>query len=116
MTDLRVNITARADIVSISVLGELDIASAGRLESELRRIEGDRPSVMVIDLSELNFIDSTGLRVLLGADARAREAGRRLIFVPGPESVHRVFEVALLDKRLEFVDDPSAVEPADGDG
>jgi anti-anti-sigma factor len=116
MTDLGVTVTARADVISISLLGELDIASAGRLESELQRVEGAAPPVMVFDLRELDFIDSTGLRVLLRADARARGAGRRVAFVAGPESVHRVFEVALLDKRLEFVDDPSAFQGADGEG
>jgi anti-sigma B factor antagonist len=98
------------------VAGELDIASAGRLESELRGVEGNSPPVLLIDLSGLRFIDSTGLRVILSADARAREEGRRLAIVPGPESVHRVFEVALLDKRLEFVEDASALmSRGDGD-
>lgn len=97
-------------VVAMSLVGELDIATAPRLESELRRVEGDRPSVLVIDLRQLSFIDSTGLRLLIGADVRAREDGRRMAFVPGPGSVHRVFQLALLDKRFEFVEDPSTLK------
>jgi anti-anti-sigma factor len=54
-------------------------------------------------------MDSSGLRLVLEADMRARRDGRRLVVVRGPDAVHRVFTVATLDKRLEFVDDPSDV-------
>lgn len=110
MTEFRVNVSEGNKVVAMSLGGELDIATAPRLESELRRVEGGRPSVLVIDLRQLSFIDSTGLRLLIGADARAREDERRVAFVPGPGSVHRVFQLALLDKRFEFVEEPSALE------
>lgn len=110
MTEFRVLVSEGNKVVAMSLVGELDIATAPRLESELRRVEGDRPSVLVIDLRQLSFIDSTGLRLLIGADVRAREDGRRMAFVRGPGSVHRVFQLALLDKRFEFVEDPSALE------
>jgi anti-sigma B factor antagonist len=110
MTEFRVLVIEGNKVVAMSLVGELDIATAPRLESELRSVEGGRPSVLVIDLRQLSFIDSTGLRLLIGADARAREDGRRMAFVAGPGSVHRVFQLALLDKRFEFVADPSALE------
>lgn len=110
MTEFRVFVSEGNKVVAMSLVGELDIATAPRLESELRRVEGDRPSVLVIDLRQLSFIDSTGLRLLIGADVRAREDGRRMAFVPGPGSVHRVFQLALLDKRFEFVEDPSTLK------
>ena len=110
MTDFQVNVTEQDQIVSLSLVGELDLATANRLESELRRVEGGRPPVLVIDMRELSFIDSTGLRLIIGANARAREDGRRMALVAGPESVHKVFQLALLEKRLDFVDDPAALE------
>ena len=70
-------------------------------------------SYRALDL--ITFLDSTGLRLVLEADARARQAGRRLAIVPGPEVVHRVFLIAMLDKRLEFVDDPAALGLRDAD-
>jgi anti-anti-sigma factor len=48
---------------------------------------------VVIDLGGLTFIDSSGLRVLLLADARARERGYELVLLPGQETVQRVFEM-----------------------
>ncbi|HEV2907249.1 MAG TPA: STAS domain-containing protein [Actinomycetota bacterium] len=110
MTDFRVNVSEGNEIVSIALVGELDLATAGRLESELRRVEGGQPPVLIIDMRELRFIDSTGLRLIIGADVRAREGGRRVALVPGPESVHKVFQLALLEKRLDFIEDPSTLE------
>src|ERR671924_437566 len=96
--------------VHVAPQGELDISSVERVEQALRRVEQNSPTMMVLDLRPLRFIDSTGLRLVLGADLRARRDGRRLVIVRGPDPVHRVFRIALLDRRLEFVDDPSSVE------
>jgi anti-anti-sigma regulatory factor len=49
------------------------------------------------------------LRCLVTADERARDAGRRLVIVRGPEPVQRVFTITRLEERLEMVDDASAV-------
>jgi anti-anti-sigma factor len=81
------------DATIVRLRGELDLASAGAVEDELAAIEEQRPACVVIDLGELAFIDSSGLRVLLLADSRAREAGYELVLAPGPEPVQRVFEM-----------------------
>ena len=80
-----------------------------KVQDELRRVEADEPPVVVLDLSRLTFLDSTGLRCLVTADERARDAGRRLVIVRGPEPVQRVFTITRLEERLEMVDDASAV-------
>ena len=59
---------------------------------------------IVMDLRDLRFMDSTGLRLLVTADLRLRREGRELALIPGPESVHRVFRLAMLEERLTFVD------------
>ena len=58
---------------------------------------------MVVDLRKLSFIDLTGLRLLLAADARSRQDGMNLRFIPGP-MVRRLFEVAELPDRLTYVE------------
>ncbi len=93
---------------TVSLRGELDISSAPTLEDALQRIEADSPTVIYVDLRGLEFMDSTGLRTLVSADQRAREAGRRLAIVRGPEAVDRVFNVTRLDERLDLVDDPAS--------
>jgi anti-anti-sigma factor len=91
--------------VHIRLTGELDISTAPKVEDELARVEPNRPDVIVLNLSNLTFMDSTGLRLLIAADTRARQQGRRLTIVKGPESVQRVFRITRLEERLELVDD-----------
>jgi anti-sigma B factor antagonist len=98
---------------AIAVAGELDLSTAGRVERELIRAEQAQPAILALDLTGLEFIDSTGLRLVIAADARARKEGRRLVVVAGPPAVHRVFRIALLDRRLEFVEDAESIPWAD---
>jgi anti-sigma B factor antagonist len=79
--------------VSLSLEGELDLAGAPEMEASLAAAERGDPTRLVIDLSRLQFIDSTGLRLLLQADARAKEQGYELVLRPGAQAVQRVFEV-----------------------
>jgi anti-anti-sigma factor len=81
----------------------------GKVQDELRRVEASAPDVVVVDLSKLTFLDSTGLRCLVTADERARDEGRRVVIVRGPEAVQRVFSITRLEERLEMVDDASAL-------
>ena len=107
-----VTIEEQGDAVHVTLTGELDISTATRLEDDLRRVEAGGPQLLVLDLSRLDFRDSTGLRLLIGADARAREAGRRLVLIRGNEMVQRVLRVTRLDERLEIVSDPGALAGA----
>ncbi len=109
MSILDVGITENGGVSVLTLKGELDISGIARVEEELRQVEETAPAAVVLDLRGLTFMDSSGLRLVLEADMRARREARRFAIVPGPDSVHRVFLIALLDKRLEFVDDPSQV-------
>jgi anti-anti-sigma factor len=104
-----VTIEQTGSAVHVTLTGELDISTAQRLEDDLRRVEADSPELIVLDLQQLSFMDSTGLRLLIMADARAREDGRRVDIVRGNEMVHRVMRLTRLDERLNIVEDPGAV-------
>jgi anti-anti-sigma factor len=99
----------RDGLVHLALHGELDLSTVGKVQDELRRVEASAPPVVVLDLKKLTFLDSTGLRCLVTADERAREAGRRVVIVRGPDPVQRVFSITRLEERLEMVDDASAV-------
>jgi anti-sigma B factor antagonist len=105
VTILELDTDERDGLVRIMLRGELDLSTAGKVEDELRRVETDRPAVVALDLSGLSFLDSTGLRLVVSADERAKDEGRRLAIVRGPEEVQRVFTITKLDERLEIVDD-----------
>jgi anti-anti-sigma factor len=108
---LVVDAAADRDVVSVSATGELDLSTAPELEHSLVASQTDGRHV-VLDLRGVTFMDSSGLRVILAADARARSSGARFVLVQGPPSVQRVFQLTLLDRRLEFVADPDEVEAA----
>jgi anti-anti-sigma factor len=86
--------------------GELDLASAEELEGELKQLESAEPPLLVLDLRELEFMDSTGLRTVIAADARARDRGGRLMVVRARDEVDRVFRLTRMDQHLELVDEP----------
>jgi anti-sigma B factor antagonist len=87
----------------IELLGELDIAGAPRLEEEMLRVEESDARAIICDLGGLEFIDSTGIRLLVMAADRAAGSGRFTI-LRGPRQVHRVFEITDLVSRLPFAD------------
>jgi anti-sigma B factor antagonist len=99
----------RDGLVHMALVGELDLSSVAKVQEELRRIEADAPAKLVVDLSKLTFLDSTGLRCIVTADERAREQGRRIVIVRGPDAVQRVFAITRLEDRLEIVDDAASV-------
>lgn len=109
MTLLELTTDMNGTTVRLALAGELDIASAERVERELERIELDAPATIVLDLRALTFLDSTGLRIIVAADARAREQARRLVVIQGPDAVQRILHMTRLDERLEIVADPAAV-------
>ena len=109
MEILEVQTEDRNGPIHISLKGELDLSTVGKVQDELRRVEASAPAVVVLDLSKLTFLNSTGLRCLVTADERAREEGRRVVIVRGPDAVQRVFSITRLEERLEMVDDASAL-------
>ncbi len=104
-----ITIEKRGNAVHVILTGELDISTAQRLEDDLRRVEAEQPELIVLDLQQLSFMDSTGLRLLITADMRARQEERRLVIVQGNEMVQRVMRLTRLDERLDIVADPGAL-------
>jgi anti-anti-sigma factor len=90
---LKISSVLDGSTVRVTLQGELDLSGAQQMEERMAAIDEDGPARLVIDLGALAFIDSTGLRLLLQADTRARERGYELLLCPGPPAVQRVFEV-----------------------
>ena len=96
----------RAAVIALS--GELDLAGAAALEQELALLEEDLEAV-VLDLRGVEFMDSSGLRLIAVSSQQAQDRGSRLVLVPGSDQVMRVFDITRMRERLEFVDDPADV-------
>jgi anti-anti-sigma factor len=106
---LEVKTEERNGLVHVALMGELDLSTVAKVQEELRKVEATSPPTVVVDLSKLTFLDSTGLRCIVTADERARDEGRRVVIVRGPDPVQRVFAITRLEERLEMVDDAGAV-------
>jgi anti-anti-sigma factor len=89
--------------------GEFDLASEREFRELLDEVRSNRFSTVVLDLRDVTFIDSTGLRLLIGEWERSRRDGFDLVFVKGSEAVQSVLEVTGLENMLPIVDDVSEV-------
>jgi anti-anti-sigma factor len=93
----------------VHVAGELDIATVDHLKRTLREAQ-ERALLSVLDLRELEFIDSCGVRAIVAASIDARRVGRRLVLLRGRPNVDRMFA---LTESLDDVEmgDIHPVEP-----
>lgn len=91
---------AEDGIVRLELAGELDLSSAGELEHALNAA-ADAEGV-IVDLRPLDFIDSTGLRLIIQFDESTRDAGLALEIWDGPPAVSRVFEISGARAQLPF--------------
>jgi anti-anti-sigma factor len=87
--------------------GELDIATAGRLEQAVDEATAGAVPELVLDLRELTFMDSTGLRTLAQANAKAGQTGTVLSIWRGPRQIDRVLEISGLGPLLPLADAPA---------
>ena len=93
----------------VALEGEIDLATVPEAERLITEAEAGNPGRLVIDLSQVTFMDSSGLRVLLTAHRRAEEDGRSFALVKGSDTVNRLLEVTGLAERLELLDAPPTV-------
>ena len=97
------------DRAIVTVRGDLDLQVAERVVNEIAKVEERSPTLLVLDLSGLSFLDSSGMGVIAAAQARAIEAGRRIVLVKPPYTVRRAFELSGFDDVIEVVDDLDAI-------
>jgi anti-sigma B factor antagonist len=98
--------------VVVRPVGELDLAAVDILEAALSPVETEFGEI-VIDLRQVEFLDSTGLRVILSADARSRSNGFRLKVINGTEQVRHVLALTGMDKHLPLIDAGELEGPSD---
>ena len=92
----------------VAVTGELELATAPRLRQQVVSIIGGGRSHLIIDLSGVDFVDSVGLGVVVGALKRARTHGGDLLVVGVAERIRKLFEITRLDEIIDLY--PSVTE------
>ena len=105
---LRIDIRQEPDRVVLSLEGELDMASAPLFQSAIESTDLSTRRMVVLDLQGLQFIDSTGLRVILGVRKLCAERGQELAVTPGSQQVERLLSVTGVADHLRTIAAPDA--------
>ncbi|MCB0978710.1 MAG: STAS domain-containing protein [Acidimicrobiales bacterium] len=95
--DLQLDVSEHGEWSVLRVGGEIDVATAPGLRQRLVALVGEGRYRIVVDMSQVDFIDSTGLGVLIGTLKRVRSHGGELHLVCDVDRVVRVFEITGLD-------------------
>jgi anti-anti-sigma factor len=90
----------------LTVTGELDLRTSPQLEERLAGAFDAGAELVILDLRQIEFMDSTGLRALLGAEQRAQASGGRFALVRGADQVERVLTLTGVRDLLTVVDAP----------
>ena len=98
----------------LTVTGEIDMATAPRFRQRLLALIGGGAQNLVIDLSGVDYIDSTGLGVLMGGAKRVRSAGGDIRLVTAGSRLTDLIELTRLDRVLDVYDSVSAATESSG--
>jgi anti-sigma B factor antagonist len=88
----------------LALEGELDVANAADAQKRMLKLDVRPGGQLVLDLSGLTFMDSTGVRLILQASQHALMQGAELVVVRPPDRVMRVLELVGLDEQLDLVE------------
>ena len=108
VVEFRVDVAREHGAVRISPVGELDLATIGRLREHTSEAMAAGPGRLILDLRETSFLDSSALHLAAEILEWAERTGTQFAVIPGPPVVQRTFAVAGLSERLPFVDAPRA--------
>jgi len=107
-----VEIAQRDGGIEAALSGEIDLSTVEELQERLETALEDDPRLIVLDLRQVSFLDSSGLRLILRLNKRQEDNDGRLVLVRGGRRVARVLEITGADRELEQVDDPSEIAAA----
>ena len=102
---IRYLFSERADRWEVKIMGEVDIHSSQEVKEKLNTILNEKEKNMIINAEELDYIDSTGLGMLIGIVKRLKEKNLDLTLVRLQPSVLKLFQITGLDKVIELRDE-----------
>jgi anti-anti-sigma factor len=103
---LQIDVRSERDRIVLCLHGELDLASAPLLQGEIEGANADEATLVVLDLDDLRFIDSTGLRIILAAHERMQERGETLALTRGSQQVQRLMRITRVGGHLRIIESP----------
>jgi anti-sigma B factor antagonist len=94
----------------VRLAGEIDMANAGALRSHLAEVVENRAGPIVVDLSRVQFIDSSGVQAILSVTPAGEARDRRVRVVAGPPEVDRVFSLLGVKDRFDWIASPPGAD------
>jgi anti-sigma B factor antagonist len=91
------------DVVRVCPFGAVDIGTAGQLRAQIEQVTASGARRVVLDLCGVTFLDSSGVHLVLDADAASRAQGWEFGLIGGPAHVQRVFDLTGARARLPFL-------------
>ena len=113
--DFSISRHREGDAAIVVPVGEVDLVTVHQVRDHLLAAAREAPRV-VVDLRQVTFLDSSGLRLLVEAQQLSERDSFQLAVVRGPAAVERLFEVTGLDTRLDLHDDPAKAARGDDTG
>ena len=110
---LTIEVASAPDAHTIVLSGEVDLLSTPQIEAALKDAYAADSELIVIDLRNLTFIDSSGLHALATGHELSRTRGQELRIIPGPANVQRLFELTGMNEVLPFCDAKLALDSSD---
>jgi anti-anti-sigma factor len=99
--EFTVDVRREGEVVVVAPKGEIDLSTVERLRAAIEEQERDQ---LLLDLRDVDFLDSSGLTLILELHRRAEENGASFVLGRGPEPVQRIFAMTGLAHRLRFAD------------
>jgi anti-sigma B factor antagonist len=96
-------VRTEGDVVRVCPFGEVELATVGTIHEQLERITASGARRVVLDLYGVTFLDSSGVHLVLDADAASRAQGWEFGLIGGPAHVQRVFDLTGARARLPFL-------------
>ncbi len=112
---LTIELTSTPEVHTIALNGEADLLGAPSIEAALAEAASCEAQRIVVDLRNLTFIDSSGLRALMGGHEQCVARGQELRIIPGPANVQRLFELSGMNEILSFCDAEPASDASSAD-
>ena len=109
---MQITVSTETDPMVTAVVGRLDLRTAPELRAQVTAALAAGPGSMIVDLSDVEFIDSSGLGVLIGLHKQADAQGGRLTIVPPIGSARQIFALTRTESFFNLV--PSQHPALDG--
>lgn len=100
---LTIEVTSTPEARRVALRGEADLSGAPSIEAAIADATSEAQRI-ILDLRNLTFIDSSGLRALMRGHEHCGARGVELQVIPGPENVQRLFELSGMNEILPFCD------------